>query len=371
MNERAGYTNMERKLDLSSLPKKGYGATLVVDWSRAEGYEIPFIYEKIEGILTVLEYLGNNRIKIEYNGKSKGMRTAHLTNEMKITDLFSYDERRLINKNTKKHEVFVQEVYDLYKDQYEVVSEYIGNKKPIAIRHNSQRCHYHVFYPTPNNFLRGSGCPKCYGSESFPEVCIRFGIESLGIKIEKIKIKKRECDMYFSYEEKHIGIQYDGAYFHQNKDKDESFNELFFNAGTNNYLLRIRENGCPVLSSRKRLYLIEFNQGRKYTIDTMNKCFGLVLDTINGVLGTNYTAEITKEIYTKAKRWYDLKYKLLVEEYIKYIEENGDIPHGNDQHNLSERVNRAIREGNFSEEDIRKIENARKRLGYMRLLNNV
>lgn len=58
----------------------------------------------------------------------------------------------------KTKEEFVQEVKELVGDEYTVLGDYQGSKKPVTIRHN--KCG-HIFSPVPNNFLRGTRCPYC------------------------------------------------------------------------------------------------------------------------------------------------------------------------------------------------------------------
>lgn len=62
------------------------------------------------------------------------------------------------NRDTEQ---FKKEVYDLVGNEYEVLGEYIKALIPIALIHN--KCG-HFYKTTPNSFLRGSRCPKCYGT---------------------------------------------------------------------------------------------------------------------------------------------------------------------------------------------------------------
>lgn len=65
------------------------------------------------------------------------------------------------SKKTKSHDDFKKEVYDLYGDEYTVLSKYINNKTKVLIKHNICNHEYEV---TPSNLLRGKRCPKCYGT---------------------------------------------------------------------------------------------------------------------------------------------------------------------------------------------------------------
>lgn len=59
----------------------------------------------------------------------------------------------------KTHEQFLIEVYDLVKNEYSVLSEYISTESKVNFKHNL--CD-HTFRTTPQNFLNsGTRCPKC------------------------------------------------------------------------------------------------------------------------------------------------------------------------------------------------------------------
>ena len=49
-------------------------------------------------------------------------------------------------------------MYDLVKDEYSVLGEYVNNKEKILMRHNT--CG-HEYMVQPNKFLTGRRCPKC------------------------------------------------------------------------------------------------------------------------------------------------------------------------------------------------------------------
>lgn len=62
----------------------------------------------------------------------------------------------------KTIEEFKQEVFNMYNNEYEVVSkEYINNTVNILFRHNCEECGYNEFEMTPKNFLKGQKCPIC------------------------------------------------------------------------------------------------------------------------------------------------------------------------------------------------------------------
>lgn len=62
----------------------------------------------------------------------------------------------------KTHSRFKQEVYDLVKDEYLLLSTYQGNNKKVSFKHIP--CG-HLYEVTPANFLSGRRCPKCAPKE--------------------------------------------------------------------------------------------------------------------------------------------------------------------------------------------------------------
>lgn len=60
----------------------------------------------------------------------------------------------------KTHEEFVQQVYELVGDEYEVLTPYQASKIPVQMRH----CCGHEYPVRPSNFLSGKRCPECYNA---------------------------------------------------------------------------------------------------------------------------------------------------------------------------------------------------------------
>ena len=58
-------TIKERSIDLSNLPRKSNGK---INWGASVGCEVPFIYDGINGSITILNYL-YPKITILYNDK--------------------------------------------------------------------------------------------------------------------------------------------------------------------------------------------------------------------------------------------------------------------------------------------------------------
>lgn len=74
---------------------------------------------------------------------------------------------------------FIKKVKDLYGNKYLICGKYKTNKTPIKVK--CQVCKQ-IFYPTPNNLLRGSKCPCCKKVISKGEECIQKWLDLNKIK---------------------------------------------------------------------------------------------------------------------------------------------------------------------------------------------
>lgn len=105
----------------------------------------------------VLESYVNSKTKIKFIHKICGsefyMRPAQFLNGQNCPNCYGTPKKTL--------EEFKKEVYDMYGDEYKVIGDYKGKGEFIKIKHKLCDTEFNV---TPNNFLRGSRCPKCYGT---------------------------------------------------------------------------------------------------------------------------------------------------------------------------------------------------------------
>ena len=117
----------------------------------------------------VFETVGTEYVFLEeYKGARKKIRVKHnLCNHIySITpDSFLNKKRRCPKCSggiKKGHSLFVNDVNQKYKGEYQVIGEYIGARKAVKIKHSS--CGYE-FEVQASNFIRGlSACHKCNGS---------------------------------------------------------------------------------------------------------------------------------------------------------------------------------------------------------------
>lgn len=63
-----------------------------------------------------------------------------------------------IQNRRRTHEQYLEQVYNLVGDEYSLLSNYVNVRTPISIQHND--CGY-VYKVRPDCFLEGNRCPKC------------------------------------------------------------------------------------------------------------------------------------------------------------------------------------------------------------------
>lgn len=86
--------------------------------------------------------------------------------------------QRKTKQRLKTDEQFHKEVFDLYGDEYKILSKYTGKDNKIKILHTI--CG-RVFEKSPNNFLRGQLCTHCVTPSKGEKRIITF-LEDIGIK---------------------------------------------------------------------------------------------------------------------------------------------------------------------------------------------
>lgn len=136
---------------------------------------------------------------------------------------------------TKTHEEFIKEIKLRYGDKYKILSTYINAKTKILVRHNCEKCNFHEWEVTPDNLLRGKGCPICKG------IKIEKKLKKTNEEFIK-EIKDKYSDEYTILED-YINSQIKILVRH---------NKCGYNWKiTPNSLLRGR--GCPVCGNKKRI----------------------------------------------------------------------------------------------------------------------
>jgi len=143
----------------------------------------------------------------------------------------------------KNHNKFVDQIREIYKDHYKVLSEYIGDKNEIIIK-----CKLHgEFRTTPNRLMVSKGgCSKCSANMTNPQREIIEFIEQYREVIinDRTIISPYEVDCNAG----DFGIEMHGIYWHsfnKKETKDEKYRHYYKAdlALSNNYLVyQIYEN---------------------------------------------------------------------------------------------------------------------------------
>lgn len=133
--------------------------------SRTKTHEefIKEIYDKYNDEYKILgKYINaKTKIKVRHNKCGYEWKVApyNLLNNGHGCPICGKEKR--IKSRTKTTEEFVKEVKEKYGDEYKVLGSYINSSTKILIKHNCEKCNFHEWEITPDNLLRGNGCPKC------------------------------------------------------------------------------------------------------------------------------------------------------------------------------------------------------------------
>ena len=87
---------------------------------------------------------------------------------------------RYSNMFTKSTSTYAKEVSDLTDGEYSLVSEYLGVKEYVKIKHNKCGCTYNVY---PYNFNKGRRCPNC--NKSIGEEIVKKVLTDIDLKFEE------------------------------------------------------------------------------------------------------------------------------------------------------------------------------------------
>jgi hypothetical protein len=113
----------------------------------------------------------------------------------------------------------------------------------------------------------GTNCPKCSGQSSKPEFRIISELETIFKEIDsRYKFKKTEIDIFIK--DINIGIEYDGSYFHKNKQTSDNKKNIFLK----NYLKKlIRVRHSPLTKLDKLDVIVEKDELTKKDLNKLIK----------------------------------------------------------------------------------------------------
>jgi hypothetical protein len=112
-----------------------------------------------------------------------------------------------------------------------------------------------------SNRSMGKGCPRCYSNTSFPEQVIYYYVkkyfpDTINRKFFQIQKKKTEIDVYIPALK--LGIEYDGAYYHKNREQKDREKIDRMAKEENIKVIRFREKGLSnKLFSKEEVFVID------------------------------------------------------------------------------------------------------------------
>lgn len=143
---------------------------------------------------------------------------------------------------TKAQKEFEHDV-SLFNPTIKVIGKYQGNKNKVKVK--CLVCN-NEWMANPSHLIKDRGCPKCseYLQTSFPEQSLHYYISKIcPDAINGYKTFGKNFDIYIP--SLRTAIEYDGAMWHRNLNKDLEKNKLCEQNGVR--LIRIRESGLPSL----------------------------------------------------------------------------------------------------------------------------
>lgn len=175
------------------------------------------VFKETNGEYIVVDKYKNNRTKIWFFhipcGHYKFAQPYHI---LKNQGCKECGVRNWTDTRIKTHDEFVKDLYDVFGDEYTVLSKYTHGKNPINIKHNV--CG-HIWTTTPNPILKGHGCPYCANRKSKGEKFIENYLSDIHITFSTQKKYKRLVGVrggLLSYDfyipEYNMLIEYQGEY---------------------------------------------------------------------------------------------------------------------------------------------------------------
>lgn len=127
------------------------------------------VYEQVGDEYTVLtQYENTNKhILIRHNcdvcNNNEYMVTPHSFLAGRRCNICAMKQNGINARKTQSQ--FEKEIFDLYRDEYTVLGEYIMDSQKVLIRHNCDKCNNYEWEVTPNDILHNKRCPKCRASK--------------------------------------------------------------------------------------------------------------------------------------------------------------------------------------------------------------
>ncbi|HAU1183611.1 TPA: hypothetical protein JBI17_12865 [Legionella pneumophila] len=146
----------------------------------------------------------------------------------------------------------------------------------------------HEWEATINHRTSGTGCPKCNPAYSIPELRIFSELKAIFSEIQhRVIIQNYEVDIFIP--EFNVGIEFDGIYWHQDKYEKDLEKNLALSSII--YLIRVREEGLPLLSPNDIRV-----QKRDINISTIKEILKIILKNRN-ITSSTILTEINKYMH--------------------------------------------------------------------------
>lgn len=172
------------------------------------------------------------------------------------------------------------------------------------------KCKYgHSWKASVGNRFNGRGCPICYkeARSSFPEQAIYYYLTKYYKNVENgYMLNGEEIDIYLK--EYKIGIEYDGSFYHKNREKRET--EKYRDLKVEKvYLIRVREDKIKIANNTCDDYILSAYVRNNF--DDLNKTIELLINKIIKLTNknVNYTIDCEKDIHNIQKSYLKNKEK--------------------------------------------------------------
>lgn len=165
----------------------------------------------------------------------------------------------------KTHEEFVQDIFNITGNEYNILETYKGNKILIKFRHNSEMCNFNEFQMKPNNFLNGQRCPVCSKKNAGK-------LNSVGLDSFIEKVNQKTNDEYLVVDDTYINNKTYVKLIH-------TACQTVFDVTPNNFLSK--HSRCPLCSIQIRNGKLRMNieDVKKSIFDVVGNEYELVSDT--------------------------------------------------------------------------------------------
>ena len=188
------------------------------------------------------------------------------------------------------------------------------------------------YYKLISDRTSGVGCPRCSKSQrtSLPEQIIYFYIHAAYPKAKNEYKPKwlhgKEIDIFIP--ELHIGIEYDGRYWHNDAEKDLSKNKILKERGISLY--RIREPDAPKIEDGTTIFITDnYKSDGSHVLKVLHNLFDNLqqydkkISIPNIDIDRDRNTIISQYVVNKKAKSLEARYPLLIEEWD--VVKNGDL----------------------------------------------